>query len=99
MAHILVDMKAGVDVRQLLNLSEQVRTNYMYGVQTVFITNRSVPEKHRGDNPAIIGDGGEYDAVKALAMTGEIWRAMSKWNPYDPAGCLPIGSLAMMHIA
>lgn len=96
-AHMMVAEDAQFDTQHLIDLSEEVRTTFMSGVQIAFEANRTVPEKLNGDNPAMMGKGGEYSTVKVLAMTSEIYRAMHNWDPSDPNGCLPVGGLALKH--
>ena len=97
MAHMFKAAGVEVDVQPWLELSERVRSSYMSGVEIAFNVHGTVPEKHRGDNPAQIGQGGEYQAVTAFAMASEIFVAMETWNPRDPNGCLPIGATALTH--
>ena len=94
MAYILQNRGENVDTGRLLDLADETRHNYMYGIQTVFDNHGVVPEKHNGEDPSQIGGGGEYKPVKLLAMPAETYRAMKVWNPRDPNGCLPIGQLA-----
>jgi len=94
-AHMFDVAHPEVDTEPLIELSERVRESYMNGVRLVFDTHRTVPEKHRGDDPRQIGQGGEYRPVRALAMPSEIFRAMDRWDPRDPAGCLPVGATAL----
>jgi alpha,alpha-trehalase len=82
-------------VERLLSLSEKIKANYMDGIQTVYKAHGMVTEKHRGDRPAVLAGGGEYELVKVLAMPCETYRAFQEWNPRDPDGCLPIGRIAL----
>ena len=99
MAHKLVASEViregDADYERLLNLAEKVRTSYMHGIEVVFEHHRVVTEKHRGDDPATLADGGEYALVKLLAMSGETYRAMMKLNPRDAADHLSVGKLAL----
>lgn len=94
MAYMLTASRPDLDVQPLLELSERVRTTYMEGIQAAFDANGTVPEKLNGMDPAKIGRGGEYEPVKVLAMSSEIFRAMAQWQPYDSADCLPVGAHA-----
>jgi alpha,alpha-trehalase len=80
---------------RLLVLAEKGKAAYMHGVEVVFETHRVVTEKHRGDDPATLADGGEYALVKLLAMSGETWRAMKNLDPRDAADHLSMGNLAL----
>jgi alpha,alpha-trehalase len=85
MAHKLVASNVEIDVEPLLSLAEKTRVNYMRGIEIAFETHGVVPEKHRGDDPATLAGGGEYELVKSLAMTSETYRAMLKLNVRDAA--------------
>jgi alpha,alpha-trehalase len=89
---------AGKNAEPLLDLSEQVRESYRHGVETAYKAQGTIPEKHRGDNPAEPAGGGEYNLVRVLAMSGEIYRAFSEWQPRDREGCLPIGHYAVRQL-
>lgn len=86
MAHLL--MTTGVDasaVEPLLRAAEQTKEEYMSGIEAVFDEHRIIPEKHRGDDPTVLAEGGEYRVVKILAMTIETYRAMKKLRPRNAA--------------
>lgn len=98
MAHKLVASEVEIDavhIDRLLGLSERARACYMQGIEIAFDENKVVPEKHRGDDPATLANGGEYALVKVLAMPSETYRAMKKLNPRDAADHLPFGRLAL----
>jgi len=95
MAHKLVAAEVECDVEPLFDLAERIKKNYIHGIDTVFAKHRIIPEKHRGDNPAELANGGEYSLVKVLAMPMETYRAMKKLNPRDAADHLPMGRLAL----
>ncbi len=96
MAHLLVKANtSGADVEPLFDLAERIKTSYTWGIETAFATHGIVPEKHRGDNPAELANGGEYALVKVLAMPIETYRAMQKLNPRDAADHLPLARIAL----
>ena len=74
---------------RLLKLAEKCRAAYMHGVEVVFSEHRVITEKHRGDNPAALATGGEYQLVKVLAMPIETYVAMQHLDPRDAADHLP----------
>jgi len=81
-------------VEPLLQMAERVQKAYTYGIETVFRATRSIPEKHRGDRPDQIGDGGEYKPVKLLAMSPETYVAMKARDVRHAQEYAAIGSLA-----
>jgi alpha,alpha-trehalase len=83
MGHLLT--RQGVEVEPLFELAEQVRESYLWGIRVAFEKHGIVPEKHRGDDPARLANGGEYVLVKALAMTSETVRAMDVLDVRDSA--------------
>lgn len=92
MAHKLMSESVDFDPEMyewLLQRAETAQKAYMHGVQIAFNTHRIVPEKHRGDNPHVLANGGEYALVKVLAMPSETWRAMKKLNVRDAKDHLP----------
>lgn len=95
MAHLLIASEVDADTERLFELSEKVRTNYMHGIEAAFAAHRIVPEKHRGDHPEILANGGEYALVKVLAMPSETYRAMEKLNVRDAADHLAFGHIAL----
>lgn len=95
MAHLLIEREVEVNVEPLLELAERVRSNYMYGIEVVFERYGVVPEKHRGDDPATLANGGEYALVKTLAMTSETYRAMMKLNPRDAKDHISMARIAI----
>jgi alpha,alpha-trehalase len=95
MAHILTKANVTTDVEPLFSLAERIKRSYMWGIETAFASHGIVPEKHRGDHPAELANGGEYALVKVLAMPIETYRAMQKLNPRDPADHLPLARLAL----
>jgi alpha,alpha-trehalase len=96
MAHIFMAAEVEVDVEPLLKGAERGKKAYMRGVELTFDKFRRVMEKHRGDDPTVTSQGGEYKTVKVLAMPGETYMAMREWNPRDPKGTLPIGRVALL---
>lgn len=97
-AHMLKRADPTLDVEPLLDIAEQIRSCYMNGVEVVYDAHHTIPEKHRGDDPTQIGNGGEYEPVQTLAMPSEIFRAMRRWQVRDPEGCLPIGATALSRV-
>ena len=94
MAHKLVEAEVEVDVEPLLVLAEQIRANYMRGIEAAYVAHGVVPEKHRGDDPATLANGGEYELVKALAMSSETYRAMRQLNLRDAADHISMARFA-----
>lgn len=94
MAHLLADQE-GIDVEPLLELAERVKENYMQGIEAAFAAHGIVPEKHRGDDPTTLANGGEYALVKVLAMPSETYRAMKNLDPRDATDHLPMARLAI----
>ncbi len=80
MANILEPL--GYNVPYLRELADKIRQNYIFGVETVFNIHRCMPEKHRVDNPAKIGNGGEYPPESNLNMTVNAYIDMKNFNPY-----------------
>jgi len=95
MAHLLMKDGVTTDVEPLFELAERIKRSYMWGIETAFAEHRIVPEKHRGDDPAELANGGEYALVKVLAMPIETYRAMDKLDPRDAADHLPLARLAL----
>lgn len=95
MAHRLLEKEVKTDVEPLFNLAEKIRANYIRGIETVFEKHGVVPEKHRGDNPAVLANGGEYALVRALAMSGETYRAMKELDPRDAADHMSMARIAV----
>ena len=95
MAHILMKTEVETDVEPLFALAERIKRSYMWGIETAFTAHGVVPEKHRGDNPAKLANGGEYALVKVLAMPIETYRAMQKLEPRDAADHLPLARIAL----
>jgi len=89
MGHILLATEVGLDVEPLFQLAEQTRNSYMNGIEVAYDKYGVIPEKHRGDDPARLANGGEYELVKLLAMPGETYRAMMHLNVRDAADHLP----------
>lgn len=95
MAHLLIASEVDADTERLFELSEKVRVNYMHGIEAAFAAHRIVPEKHRGDHPEVLANGGEYALVKVLAMPSETYRAMEKLDVRDAADHLAFGHIAL----
>jgi alpha,alpha-trehalase len=86
MAHKLVAEQVDVDpevVEGLFRSAERAKDAYEMGIERAYVEHGIVPEKHRGDQPEVLANGGEYALVKVLAMPGETWRALRKLNVRD----------------
>ena len=80
----------GPEGQHLIDFGAEVRDAYLSAKAREFATQRVIFEKHVGDDPTRITEGGEY-RNQVLGMSIEGRNAMEKWNPHDPGGRLPIG--------
>jgi alpha,alpha-trehalase len=95
MGHLLVESLGSDKVEPLFELAEQIRSSYMWGVEVAYKEHGIVPEKHRGDDPGFLANGGEYLLVKALAMSSETWRAMKALKPRDKKDHISLARIAV----
>lgn len=87
MAHQLVAEQVDADpdvIEYLLQSSERAKGAYERGIAEAFDEHGIVPEKHRGDRPRDLANGGEYALVKVLAMPSETWRALKNLDVRNP---------------
>lgn len=93
MAHKFVAEEVEVDpavIESLFQSSERAKAAYEYGIEESFDEHRIVPEKHRGDRPRELANGGEYALVKVLAMPSETWRALRNLDVRNAESHLPM---------
>ena len=83
MAHRLAVQQgySAEQVEPLLKMAEKIQKAYTEGgIEAAYATLRTIPEKHRGDDPTRLANGGEYAIVKLLAMSLETYVAMKVRN-------------------
>jgi len=94
MAHKL--QKEGHDVESLFTFAETVKDNYTTGNKKAYDAHYVIPEKINGENPSEIGVVGEYAPIPVFSMAIETNYALSKWDPRDAEGVLPINPLGRL---
>jgi alpha,alpha-trehalase len=85
------------EFEEIMCFAEEVRDNFMHGVEVQFNANGIFVEKVWARDPKQIAAGGEYKPVLILNMTMETYAAMKEWNPRDPGAHRSLGSLAVLH--
>jgi alpha,alpha-trehalase len=82
----------GDEGKQLLEFGQEVQAAYLDAKGKEYDLHRMVYEKHDGDNPTRIYDGGEYPN-QPLGMSIEGRYALQQWSPDDPDDCMPLARL------